>query len=106
MGLLIFLQFFYLEVVQFEEFDFTTKEQLKRTAKHLYRTFIKEESDFEINIEGDMKDPIRQAIEACDQGCFELTKGHVYELLQPCYIQFTLSKSFLQMQEDLCTTQV
>lgn len=93
--------FFYLEVLQFEEYEFTSNEHLRRTAKSLYRSFIREEGDFEINIDGSIREPIKKSIENNDQTCFSNAKEHVRRLLMNNFIQFKLGTAYKRMWEDL-----
>jgi len=92
--------FFYMESTMFEDYDFTTKKQLKQSARELYNNFIKEGSEFEINIEGSIRKRIQEGIEEYDQTCFNESRQHVLLLLQPCLQDFMQSKSYERLKND------
>lgn len=93
--------FFYLEVEQFQQHEFTTREELRKTGLQLYRAFIKCNSDFEVNIDASTRRPIRLAIDAFDPHCFDTAKDHIQRLLEPCYLQFISSDIYRRMCRDL-----
>lgn len=51
-----------------------------------------------------MTKPIKKAIEAGDQQCFSEAKQAIYHLLEPAYVQFTLSPIYQQMVDELGLT--
>lgn len=93
--------FFYLEAEQFQTHDFRSPEELRKTALQLYRAFIKCNSDFEVNIDGSTRRPIRLAIERCEHHCFDTAKEQIQRLMEPCYLHFIASPIYKQMKEDL-----
>lgn len=52
-------------------------------------------------MEATVTKPIKKAIEAGDQQCFSEAKVAIYHLLEPAYVQFTLSPIFQQMVQEL-----
>lgn len=93
--------FFYLEAEQFQTHEFHSPEELKRTALQLYRAFIKCNSDFEVNIDGSTRRPIRLAIESSEHHCFDTAKEQIQRLMEPCYLHFIASPIYKQMKKDL-----
>lgn len=93
--------FFYLEAVMFEEYTFETNRQLRHSAKELYNNFIREDSIFEVNIEAATKKRIQDAIRDYDQTCFAEARDHILNLLQPCFAEFHMSKTFERMREEI-----
>lgn len=93
--------FFYLEAEQFQTHEFRGPGELKKTALQLYRAFIKCNSDFEVNIDGSTRRPIRLAIDRCEHHCFDTAKEQIQRLMEPCYLHFIASPIYRQMKKDL-----
>lgn len=93
--------FFYLEVEQFEEHLFKSPESRKKTSMYLYKTFIEVGSDFEINLEGSVRELILPMINEDNINCFSKARDHVVHLLIPCFENFTLGPIYKRMVEDL-----
>lgn len=93
--------FFYIEVEAFEAHKFKSKEEIRKTARQLYTCFIKEKSDFEVNLDARVTKPIKAAIENCEQTCFSDAKQAIFQLLEPMLVQFTLSPVFQGMCQQL-----
>ena len=89
----------------FENHKFKNQDDLRRTARQLYHCFIREKSDFEVNLEAKVTKPIKKAIENGDQQCFSEAKQAIFHLLQPKYQDFRLSPTYRQMKEELGLTK-
>jgi len=74
---------------------------MRRTARQLYHSFIREKSDFEVNLDARISKPIKKAIESFDQSCFYEAKMAIFHLLEPSFVQFKISPTFRQMEEEL-----
>lgn len=90
---------------EFERHGFKNKDVLRRTARQIYTCFIREKSDFEVNLESRVTKPIKRAIEDGNHQCFADAKQAVYHLLEPSYVQFTLSPVFGEMAQALGESQ-
>lgn len=93
--------FFYLEVEQFEEYKFKDRKALKRTATHLVDAFIKDGADFELNLPGEVRMPIKERIEAMDQFCFADARDHAITLLEPCMENFFMSPEWSDLKAEV-----
>jgi len=90
-----------MEVEQFKAHDFNNQEELRRTALQIYRAFLKSNSDFEVNVDGSTRKPIRREIDRYNSGCFDIAKDHIQKLMEPCYLTFITSQVYDLMREDL-----
>lgn len=93
--------FFYLEVEQFEEYKFKEGKALKRTAMHLFDAFIKDGADFELNLPGELRMPIKDRIEVSDQFCFADIRDHAITLLEPCMESFFMSPEWSDLKSEV-----
>lgn len=96
--------FFYLEVEQFENTEFDSPKVMKAIAQDLYDTFIKTDSEFEINIDQKARAPILAAIEAEDQKCFASAKEHIVKLMETVFLKFKNSPIYEKMKKELGNT--
>jgi len=90
-----------MEVEQFESMEFNSKRCMKEIAMELYNTFIKDDSEFEVNIDTKTRKPILEEIEAGSQKCFSAAKEHIVKLMEPVFQKFKNSTVYEKMRKEI-----
>lgn len=80
---------------------FQSERCMKEIAMELYRTFIENNSEFEVNIDTKTRKPILEQIQAGNQKCFVNAKEHIVKLMEPVYQNFQNSPVWNQMKREL-----
>lgn len=74
---------------------------MKKIAISLHNTFIRKDSEFEVNIEAAIRAPILDLVEQNDQRCFSDAKEHILKLMEPLFAKFKSSFIFEKMKKEL-----
>lgn len=83
---------------QFETYPFQSKSQLLSTGIHLYEMYIREDSDFEVNIDDKVRRPILPSIQMGDRFSFSEAKAEVFKLMESSYSKFRRSSIYADMR--------
>lgn len=83
---------------------FGSPDELRQAAQQIYDAYIKEGSDFEVNIDHRTRLPIQNAIDNADQLCFREAKNHLFRLMEPIFLKFKTSELFAQMRKEIGDT--
>ncbi|KAI8366039.1 RGS domain-containing protein [Radiomyces spectabilis] len=93
--------FFYIELQQYENFEYVSVLQQLATAQHIYNTYLTRNSHFEVNLDDNVRSDIVQALsERRVQGCFDTAKRAVYLLLENSFMQFIHTNTWQHMAEN------
>lgn len=76
-------------------------EDQRRTAINIYKYFIRENSDFEVNLEAKVAKPIKKAIEEDRHDCFSVAKEAAVHILEPMFLEFVTSPLWKEMIADI-----
>jgi hypothetical protein len=90
-----------MEAEDFSKHEFEKVEDQRRTAINIYKYFIKENADFEVNLEAKVARPIKKAIEEDRKDCFDAAKESAVHILEPMFLEFVSSPLWKQMVADI-----
>ncbi|ORZ10155.1 RGS domain-containing protein [Absidia repens] len=90
--------FFFIELEQYETFQYVSRVQQLATAQHIFNTYLTRNSHFEVNLDDKVRRTVTDAIQRKDvETCFETAKRSVYSLLESSYMRFMMTDSYHQM---------
>lgn len=92
---------FFLEVDQFQGHEFADNDEMQGAAIEIFRAFLQRNSEFEVNVDGNIKRTVKREIRQCKEKCFMAAKDHVQSLMEPCFIAFLNSPVWNVMEKDL-----
>lgn len=98
---IVFSQFFFIEVEQYESFQYTGFAQQLATAQHIHSTYLARNSYFEVNFDDKVRRTVSRALEEKQlDGCFDAAKRAVYELLESSYMRFLTTDTYQSMVDN------
>lgn len=98
--------FFYLEVDLYEHTRFQSRQMMIDIGIELYDTFLRTDSEFEVNIPQKIKAPVLDALKAGHHDAFAGAKEHILKLMEPVFQKFKNSPIFERMRRELGYTSV
>lgn len=98
--------FFFLEVDLYEHTKFQDPQMMIDIGIELYDTFLRADSEFEVNIPQKIKAPVSDQIRAGDHGAFTDAKEHIQKLMEPVFTKFKNGTIFTRMKQELGYTSV
>ncbi|KAI8987608.1 RGS domain-containing protein [Mycotypha africana] len=99
--------FFYLELRQYELFTYSSLGQQTATAKHIFDTYLTNNSFLEVNLDDDIRVTIFKLIEKRQPTlCFDTAKGAIFNLLESSYMRFQNTETFQEMLHYCCCGKI
>jgi hypothetical protein len=96
-----YIQFFFIELEQFESFSYASLGQQLATAQHIFNTYLSTNSYFEVNLDDKVRRTVTQALEKKNaKTCFDAAKRAVYSLLESSYMRFQNTEAFEDMVKN------
>ncbi|KAI9315071.1 RGS domain-containing protein [Dichotomocladium elegans] len=93
--------FFFIEIEQYEAFDYASVVQQFATAQHICTMYLDHDSQFEVNVDDKVRRTVIDALRNKQmQGCFAVAKRAVYDLLESSYKRFLRADIFDLMVHD------
>ncbi|KAG1471957.1 hypothetical protein G6F56_001816 [Rhizopus delemar] len=92
--------FFFIELEQYDSFQYDSKQQQIATAQHIFKTYVAKNSIFELNLEDKVSREVTQALEQNKTTCFDSAKRAVYALLETSFMRFRISELFEVMVKE------
>ncbi|KAI9305056.1 RGS domain-containing protein [Cunninghamella echinulata] len=90
--------FFFIELEQYETFQYVSQIQQLATAQHIFNTYLTRNSHFEVNLDDKVRRTVTEALQNKDVGqCFETAKRSVYSLLESSYMRFLMTDTYQLM---------
>ncbi|CAG8756954.1 17689_t:CDS:2 [Dentiscutata erythropus] len=95
--------FFFLEVEQFESFEYSNLAQQYTIAQHIFDTYLTRNSQFEINIDDKVRKSVISFIKSQRdlRHCFDDAKRAVYVLLESSFARFIRSSTADLMKKEI-----
>ena len=98
--------FFFLEVDLYEHTKFQARQMQIDIGVELYDTFLRADSEFEVNIPQKIKAPVLEMINSGNHGAFSEAKEHIQKLMEPVFTKFKNGPIFTRMKQELGYTSV
>ncbi|CAO3589164.1 unnamed protein product [Absidia cylindrospora] len=90
--------FFFIELEQYEMFQYVSRVQQLATAQHIFTTYLTRNSHFEVNLDDKVRRTVTEALDQKDvEKCFETAKQSVYSLLESSYMRFLTTDTYQKM---------
>ncbi|CAI2172627.1 14318_t:CDS:2 [Funneliformis geosporum] len=98
--------FFFLEVEQYESFEFSNSTQQYKTAKHIFDTYLTHKSQFEVNIDDKVRKSVIASIKSQrdPRNCFDDAKRAIFVLLEVSFARFIRSPTAELMKQEIGDT--
>ncbi|CAG8741149.1 13428_t:CDS:2 [Cetraspora pellucida] len=98
--------FFFLEVEQFESFDYSNLAQQYTIAQHIFDTYLTRNSQFEVNIDDKVRKSVISFIRSQRdlRRCFDDAKRAVFVLLESSFTRFIRSSTADLMKKEIGET--
>ncbi|CAG8620964.1 82_t:CDS:2 [Funneliformis mosseae] len=95
--------FFFLEVEQYESFDFLNSTQQYTTAQHIFDTYLTRNSQFEVNIDDKVRKSVIASIKSQrdPRNCFDDAKRAIFVLLEVSFARFIRSPTAELMKQEI-----
>lgn len=98
--------FFWLEVDLFEHTRWQSEDMMKDIATQLYDTFLRTDSEFEVNVPQKVTAPIMSLINSGHQNAFSAAREHIFKLLDSVFVKFKNGELYERMKKELGYTNV
>ncbi|CAG8821512.1 11867_t:CDS:2, partial [Racocetra persica] len=98
--------FFFLEVEQFESFEYSNLAQQYTIAQHIFDTYLTRNSQFEVNIDDKVRKSVISFIKSQRdlRRCFDGAKRAVFVLLESSFARFIRSNTADLMKKEIGET--
>ncbi|KAL1914695.1 uncharacterized protein VTP21DRAFT_8106 [Calcarisporiella thermophila] len=94
--------FFFIELEQYESVAYKSRAEMLENAWRIYRTYLNECSQLEVNVDARVRRAVVEELEAGDAlRAFDEAKDAVYVLLENSFSRFLRSDLFEQMGRDI-----
>ncbi|GBB87388.1 hypothetical protein RclHR1_13850006 [Rhizophagus clarus] len=95
--------FFFLEVEQYESFDFDNSTQQYATAQHIFDTYLTHNSQFEVNVDDKVRKSVISSIKSQrdPKHCFDEAKRAIFVLLEVSFARFIRSPMADLMKQEI-----
>ncbi|KAG9289732.1 hypothetical protein G9A89_014467 [Geosiphon pyriformis] len=101
--------FFFLEVEQYESYDYMNSSQQFATASHIFDTYLTHNSQFEVNVDDKVRKSVIAALKSPREPrrCFDDAKRAIFLLLEVSFARFIRGPMAEQMKREIgeITTQ-